>query len=282
VLIEGVLTFFLVWVVFGTAVDPRGAFGRIAGLGIGFAVAMGLLMGAPFTGGAMNPARSFGPALVNGQWMGAWSTGWTDHRGRRSGADLRHRQLPQEGCGDPGTDQLGEVALPPRTSRCARRGASPFAIPAGGYRECQLPPPLGVLPKNSPSWSSVAAGASKGGRGGVRGRSGQPLGQVAEPGAQDLSGHALDLLGNQDIGGEEEAAIEAACSSADRSPDGVDNASLMRSLYSPVRASRPSFPSSGTAPPRCRIVAGVASDPVQRAGEPMHDWAPAAKSRPAH
>jgi len=30
-LIEGVLTFFLVWVVFGTAVDPRGAFGRIAG-----------------------------------------------------------------------------------------------------------------------------------------------------------------------------------------------------------------------------------------------------------
>src|SRR2546426_1006773 len=72
VLIEGVLTFFLVWVVFGTAVDPRGAFGRIAGLGIGFAVAMGLLMGAPFTGGAMNPARSFGPALVNGQWMGAW------------------------------------------------------------------------------------------------------------------------------------------------------------------------------------------------------------------
>ena len=72
VLIEAVLTFFLVWVVFGTAVDPRGAFGRIAGLAIGFAVAMGLMVGAPFTGAAMNPARSFGPALVSGQWTGFW------------------------------------------------------------------------------------------------------------------------------------------------------------------------------------------------------------------
>jgi aquaporin TIP len=72
VLIEGVLTFFLVWVVFATAFDPEGAFGKIAGLAIGFAIAMGIMMGGPFTGAAMNPARSFGPALIAGIWSDHW------------------------------------------------------------------------------------------------------------------------------------------------------------------------------------------------------------------
>jgi len=72
VLIEGVLTFFLVWVVFATAFDPEGSFGKIAGLAIGFAIAMGIMMGGPFTGAAMNPARSFGPALVAGNWADHW------------------------------------------------------------------------------------------------------------------------------------------------------------------------------------------------------------------
>lgn len=72
VLIEAILTFFLVWVVFATAVDPDGAFGKIAGLAIGFTILMGILMGGPFTGAAMNPARHFGPALVFGRWTGWW------------------------------------------------------------------------------------------------------------------------------------------------------------------------------------------------------------------
>lgn len=72
VVIEGILTFFLVWVVFATAVDPEGAFGRIAGLAIGFVVMMDIMMGGPFTGGAMNPARFLGPALVGGYWDNAW------------------------------------------------------------------------------------------------------------------------------------------------------------------------------------------------------------------
>ena len=70
--IEAVLTFFLVWVVFATALDPDGAFGRIAGLAIGLTVAMDILMGGPFTGAAMNPARSFGPAIVSGELTGMW------------------------------------------------------------------------------------------------------------------------------------------------------------------------------------------------------------------
>ncbi|HEX2713584.1 MAG TPA: MIP/aquaporin family protein, partial [Candidatus Acidoferrales bacterium] len=67
-ILEGIMTFFLVFVVFATAVDERGAFGKIAGFGIGLAITMDILMGGPFTGAAMNPARSFGPALAARQW----------------------------------------------------------------------------------------------------------------------------------------------------------------------------------------------------------------------
>jgi aquaporin TIP len=59
--IEAILT-----VVLGTAIDPRGP--KVGGLAIGFAVAADILMGGPLTGGAMNPARWFGPAAVTGVW----------------------------------------------------------------------------------------------------------------------------------------------------------------------------------------------------------------------
>jgi aquaporin Z len=70
--LEAVLTFFLVWVVFATALDPEGAFGKVAGLAIGFVITMDILMGGPLTGAAMNPARSFGPAIVSGELTGIW------------------------------------------------------------------------------------------------------------------------------------------------------------------------------------------------------------------
>lgn len=70
--LEAVLTFFLVWVVFATALDPEGPFGKIAGLAIGFTITMDILVGGPFTGAAMNPARSFGPAIVSGELTGMW------------------------------------------------------------------------------------------------------------------------------------------------------------------------------------------------------------------
>jgi MIP family channel proteins len=66
--LEAVLTFFLVWAVFATAVDERGAFGKIAGFAIGLTVTMDILLGGPFTGAAMNPARAFGPALAGNYW----------------------------------------------------------------------------------------------------------------------------------------------------------------------------------------------------------------------
>jgi MIP family channel proteins len=65
ILVEAILTFFLVFVVFGTGVDQR--FGaRLGGLAIGFTVALDILAGGPLTGAAMNPARWLGPAIVQG------------------------------------------------------------------------------------------------------------------------------------------------------------------------------------------------------------------------
>lgn len=62
ILVEAVLTFFLVFVVFGTGVDPR--FGaRIGGLAIGLTVALDIMAGGPLTGAAMNPARWLGAAI---------------------------------------------------------------------------------------------------------------------------------------------------------------------------------------------------------------------------
>src|SRR5688572_14970338 len=66
VIIEAVLTFFLVFVVYGSAVDARAP--KIGGLAIGLTVALDILFGGPLTGAAMNPARTFGPALASGHW----------------------------------------------------------------------------------------------------------------------------------------------------------------------------------------------------------------------
>src|SRR5271167_1205724 len=70
--LEAVLTFFLAWVVFASAVDPRGTFKSIAGLAIGLTISMDILFGGPFTGAAMNPARAFGPQLVGDNWANGW------------------------------------------------------------------------------------------------------------------------------------------------------------------------------------------------------------------
>jgi MIP family channel proteins len=63
-LLEAIATFFLVFVVYGTAVDLRGP--KIGGLAVGFVVAADILAIGPMTGGSMNPARSFGPAVASG------------------------------------------------------------------------------------------------------------------------------------------------------------------------------------------------------------------------
>ncbi len=71
-LLEAIATLLLVWVVYGVAVDPDGAFAKVAGLPIGFVVTMDILMIGPMTGATMNPARWFGPNVLLGEWANAW------------------------------------------------------------------------------------------------------------------------------------------------------------------------------------------------------------------
>jgi aquaporin Z len=71
-LLEAIMTFFLVWAVWATAVDPRGAFKVIAGLAIGLTISIDVFVGGPVTGAAMNPARAFGPELAGNTWTGWW------------------------------------------------------------------------------------------------------------------------------------------------------------------------------------------------------------------
>jgi len=67
---EIILTFFLVFVVFGTAMDRRAP--KVGGLYIGLTVTLDILVGGPITGAAMNPARHLGPALLGGGLHQVW------------------------------------------------------------------------------------------------------------------------------------------------------------------------------------------------------------------
>ena len=69
--LEMALTFGLVSVFFMSAMHPRGTV-SLAPIAIGFTVLAGYLVGGPLTGPAMNPARSFGIAVVAGSWADHW------------------------------------------------------------------------------------------------------------------------------------------------------------------------------------------------------------------
>ncbi|CAN1333640.1 Probable aquaporin TIP-type RB7-5A [Linum perenne] len=73
VVMEIIITFALVYTVYATAADPKkGSLGTIAPMAIGFIVGANILAAGPFSGGSMNPARSFGPAVVAGDFAGHW------------------------------------------------------------------------------------------------------------------------------------------------------------------------------------------------------------------
>ncbi len=68
---EAVMTGFLMFVIMAVATDAR-AIGAAAAIAIGGTVALDSLFGGGVTGASMNPARSFGPALVAGEWRDFW------------------------------------------------------------------------------------------------------------------------------------------------------------------------------------------------------------------
>jgi len=69
--VEILLTAVLMFVIISVATDSRAA-GQLAALAIGATVALDALWGGPISGASMNPARSFGPALVSGVWRDHW------------------------------------------------------------------------------------------------------------------------------------------------------------------------------------------------------------------
>ena len=70
-MLESILTFFLMFVITSVATDGR-AIGLMAGCAIGGTVALGAIFGGPISGASMNPARSLGPALAAGRLDSLW------------------------------------------------------------------------------------------------------------------------------------------------------------------------------------------------------------------
>ncbi|KAJ8632153.1 hypothetical protein MRB53_025489 [Persea americana] len=66
--LEGVITFALVYTVYAVADPRRGSSGVIGPIAIGFVAGANVLAAGPFTGGSMNPARSFGSAMISGDF----------------------------------------------------------------------------------------------------------------------------------------------------------------------------------------------------------------------
>ena len=92
-LMEFVLTFFLVFVIFGTGIDARAP--KVGGLFIGLTVALDILVGGPITGAAMNPARYLGPALMGGGLQYFWLYWLGPLAGGAAAALLYHHTLEE-------------------------------------------------------------------------------------------------------------------------------------------------------------------------------------------
>jgi aquaporin NIP len=105
---EFVMTAFLMFVIMAVATDTR-AVGAAAAIAIGGTVALDALFGGGVTGASMNPARSFGPALVASEWTDFWIYVLAPVTGAISGAWLyslvRHEQQS-----DPAAATAGRMA----------------------------------------------------------------------------------------------------------------------------------------------------------------------------
>lgn len=105
--LEVILTLFLMFVVAAVATDVR-AVGQAAAIAIGGYVALAATFAGPIAGASMNPARSFGPALMGGAWIHHWVYWIGPLAGAALGAFL-YRYV--------------RVADPPRSSKAGRKSS---------------------------------------------------------------------------------------------------------------------------------------------------------------
>ena len=70
--VETVMTFFLVLVICSVATDKR-AHPAVAGIAVGFTLAVCVLVAGPLSGGAINPARALGPMIVAAKYQAVWA-----------------------------------------------------------------------------------------------------------------------------------------------------------------------------------------------------------------
>ncbi|KAL2244737.1 UNVERIFIED_CONTAM: Aquaporin NIP1-1 [Sesamum indicum] len=69
--LEFIITFYLMFVISGVATDNR-AIGELAGLAVGATILLNVMFAGPISGASMNPARSLGPAIVSSNYRGLW------------------------------------------------------------------------------------------------------------------------------------------------------------------------------------------------------------------
>ena len=71
-LLEIAMTFTLVYIVLTTAATASNKIAPLAGLAIGLTLGFNVIFGGSISGGSLNPARSFGPALITGNLSYNW------------------------------------------------------------------------------------------------------------------------------------------------------------------------------------------------------------------
>jgi aquaporin Z len=142
-LMEVVLTASLVSVILGTASTAQNV-GRVAALGVGGYIALAGLWSAPVSGTSMNPARSFGPALVSGDFSGYWVYVLGPIAGALIAVGCAH--ILRGGGGDPMAYAAGSGSLDP-----------------GEHREASSEPPTGEPPTGEPRTGEPRSGQPRSG-----------------------------------------------------------------------------------------------------------------------
>ena len=124
--LEAILAFFLMAVIMALSLEPRAA-GPVAALAIGGTVGLEAIFAGPISGASMNPARSFGPAVVAWEWHGHWAywAGPIDRRvvGRRLRVLAEGGEGPLRGQG--GRREPSEEATEGRDSSSIEEGRRP-------------------------------------------------------------------------------------------------------------------------------------------------------------